>query len=645
MGDTLNEYELKQLSQLVYLDIVDTQGMGRTLEQEYVSNGYKITVGELVNYYTETDEGRAILEARYSKELNGKSESDTWIEYLQSLNTPDFKDWEISNVVSHNSKDETGFVAFTVDNREGSKAAVFRGSEDLTNPLYRNDWKNNGTTAYEIESVQQADARKYIENLQRQGVLKPGDNLYLTGHSLGGNLALYSSFVLPEELRQHLVSATTFNAPGFNAEVLDKYRLAIDEMNRNGQLKEIRNKYDIVPALFNNPSKGIYIDSYAEGAVTFDHHSMFSLKITEDAELLKDNEEVFTRSGVQVSGPVPDIVHNITVGLDVVPAGIKMMIVQGVFALWDTVESNSVVENIMLAGAVLATAVVFMGPLAPIKILVAVVGAVAALYVIGFIINKLIPWIEQGLQNLEELIETFFDEAAKYIEDLVVQAVNMANLVGDQIESFCKQVGSAVKKFFKDLKDGFNRFVDDTIQYVKAQTEKLKKLKDQAVQKLGDIFNAVKDTFSRKKTEVIESVRSFKDSIVGNLKAKVKQVAKFAAATATALHQAKIAADLSRLQALQQNLRRKQEDIASLVRKAVNAASSVASMVGRSYPEPYVQARLRELERLAEEVQAQERKVSEKLEQQSNGVKHSVDTYRSTESKLKAMSRSGTAFA
>lgn len=634
MSNELTDVEIKQLSQLVYLDIIEHQGMDIEIYDTYKRKGEKITVGELVEYY-QSPEGNEILRNRYTKELNGKPEYDQWMSLLETMNKPEYRNWEISNVVSHNGKEESGFVAFTVDTKDGNKIAAFRGSEPMENSLYRNDWKNNATTSYSLEAVQQEEARRYINSLK----LKEGEQLYLTGHSLGGNLALYSSFILPESMRDQLVSATTFNAPGFNANVLNLHEDAIQEMNRKGQLREFRNIYDIVPALFNNPSAGIYVDSLSKGAVSFDHHSLFSLKVDE-----KD-ATTFQRSDVQVSGPVPDIVHNITVGLDVVPAGIKMMIVQGVFALWDTVESNSVVENIMLAGAVLAAAFVFMGPLAPVKILVAVVGAVAALYVIGFIINKLIPWIEQGLQNLEELIETFFDEAAKYIEDLVVQAVNMANLVGDQIESFCKQVGSAVKKFFKDLKDGLNRFVDDTIQYVKAQTEKLKKLKDQAVQKLGDIFNAVKDTFSRKKTEVIESVRSFKDSIVGNLKAKVKQVAKFAAATATALHQAKIAADLSRLQALQQNLRRKQEDIASLVRKAVNAASSVASMVGRSYPEPYVQARLRELERLAEEVQAQERKVSEKLEQQSNGVKHSVDTYRSTESKLKAMSRSGTAFA
>lgn len=637
-NNDLTDVELKQLSQLVYLDIAEHQGKMLEINNLYKANKGKITVGELVEYY-QSPEGNEILRNRYTKELNGKPEYDQWMSLLETMNKPEYRNWEISNVVSHNGKEESGFVAFTVDTKDGNKIAAFRGSEPMENSLYRNDWKNNATTSYSLEAVQQEEARRYINSLK----LKEGEQLYLTGHSLGGNLALYSSFILPESMRDQLVSATTFNAPGFNANVLNLHEDAIQEMNRKGQLREFRNIYDIVPALFNNPSKGIYVDSLSTGAVSFDHHSLFSLKVDE-----KD-ATTFQRSDVQVSGPVPDIVHNITVGLDVVPAGIKMMIVQGVFAIWDTVESNTLVENILLAGVIVAAGLFFLGPIGlgilAVKILVGTIAAVIGLYVIGFIINKLIPWIEQGLQNLAELVENFFKEAVEVITNLVVQACNLANLIGDQIVEFTQKVKGAVTQFFKDLKDGFNRFVDDTIQYVKAQTEKLKKLKDQAVQKLGDIFNAVKDTFSRKKTEVIESVRSFKDSIVGNLKAKVKQVAKFAAATATALHQAKIAADLSRLQALQQNLRRKQEDIASLVRKAVNAASSVASMVGRSYPEPYVQARLRELERLAEEVQAQERKVSEKLEQQSNGVKHSVDTYRSTESKLKAMSRSGTAFA
>ncbi|MFD1775286.1 Mbeg1-like protein [Paenibacillus rhizophilus] len=150
----------------------------------------------------------------------------------------------------------------------------------MVKELYRNDWKNNGTTAYAIESVQQAEVRKYIENLK----LEEGQKLYLTGHSSSGNLAMYSSFILPDSMRKQLVSASTFNAPGFNGRVLDKYKHTIEELNENGQIKEFRNKHDLVPALFMIPSDGIYIDTTSKEYTGFSHHSMFSLKAADNQE-------------------------------------------------------------------------------------------------------------------------------------------------------------------------------------------------------------------------------------------------------------------------------------------------------------------------------------------------------------------------
>lgn len=620
MGDNqLTEVELKKISQLVYLDIVDSQGVNTKIQQIYMRQGKKITVEQVIDYYT-SGEGLQELEARYPSELNGAKESEQWVQLLNSMDTDKYQDWEISNVVSKNKQNESGFVAFTVDTKNGAKVAAFRGSEPIDDPYYRNDWKNNGTTAYELEAVQQKDAADYMRRFGQGG----NYDLYLTGHSLGGNLALYSSFVLTDEQRSRLISASTYNAPGFNKALLAKYQSQIDEMNENGKIREFRNKHDLVPALFTNPSDGIYIDTKSEEVTGFSHHSLFSF--------VQDDESTFHRSDSQMRAVIPNIVHHVTVGLEIVPNFLKEALVTEVFKIWD---GDIEIQHILFAAA--AVAAVFIA--GPITILVGALKVVLALYVIGFIIDKVIPWIKEGIANIAEMVETFFDEAVEYITNLVFQAVDAAKLIGSKVAEFTRQVKGAVTQFFKDLKDGFNRFVADTIKFVEAQKERFIKLKDQAVKKLGDIFNSVKSAITRKKDEMVSGVRSFTDRLIGDIKSKIKTVAKFAVSAASAARTAQIKATLSRIEALHHSLRQKEEQISEAVSRILNVATDVYSSVSGAYPESYVRSQLRELQRVCEEVKAKERRVSETLKQQAEAVKYSVNTYRSTEARLAALAR------
>lgn len=198
--------ELKKISQLVYLDILDSQGVNTKIQQKYIRQGNKITVSQVIDYYT-SGEGLKELEERYPSMLNGTKESDQWVKLLESMDTPQYQNWEISNVVSKNKQNESGFVAFTIDTKNGARVAAFRGSEPIDDPYYRNDWKNNGTTAYELESVQQQDVTEYMRRFGQ------GDyDLYLTGHSRRepGAVFLIRSYQRAEKqarLRVHLQRA------------------------------------------------------------------------------------------------------------------------------------------------------------------------------------------------------------------------------------------------------------------------------------------------------------------------------------------------------------------------------------------------------------------------------------------------------
>ncbi|MEK5253488.1 Mbeg1-like protein [Paenibacillus sp. FSL F4-0125] len=630
--DILSEIELKQISQIVYLDILDNKDLGKI----YTRKNDKITLGEVLGFYS-TPEGQRQLKERFPNDLNGVKEYDQWIVLIEQMNKPPYKNWEISNIVSHNKKEESGFVAFTVDTLNGEKVAAFRGSEPMENPLYRNDWKNNGTTAYSIEAMQQTEAREYMKSFKTDGSY----DLYLTGHSLGGNLALYSSFILSEDLRKHLISASTFNAPGFNGDVLDKFKSNIDEMNEKGQIKEFRNKYDIVPALFLNPSAGIYIDTESERDDVLAHHSLFSLKT--------NGNNTFLLSDSQTRGLVPNLVHNITVGLEVIPDFLKESLVEGVFKVLDgEVDLRPLaIAGITVVGVLLATvgpvAVVTAAITTALAVLVGTIKALIALYIIGFVIDSVIPWIKQKVEDIKERVVSFYNQSVEFVTNMVTEAVRVTNLIGERIAEFSQKVKQAVSDVMTKMKDGFNRFVDNTIQYVKAQKEYWIGVKDKAMKKMGDIFQSVKAKIKKTKDEFIAGARAIKDSAISKVKSTItKTITKIAVASASVIQGAKILANMDKLESLQKSLVRKEESIAEIVERILSIASGVSSNVGRAYSESYVQAQLRELQRISNEVRTQKNRVTTAIHSKTAGLKYTITKYRDIESKIVAAARAST---
>ncbi|OMC75650.1 hypothetical protein BSK62_02460 [Paenibacillus odorifer] len=632
MDDTLTEVELKQISQLVYLDILNI----KDLEKTYALYK-KITLGEVLNFYA-SPAGQQQLKERFPDDLNGVKEYKQWNDLIEQMNISDYQNWEISNIVSHNKKEESGFVAFTVDTKNGAKVTAFRGSEPMDNPLYHNDWKNNGTTAYALESLQQAEAKEYMNNFK----IDAGYELFLTGHSLGGNLALYSSFILPENLRNQLTSASTFNAPGFNGTLLDKHRATIDELNENDKIKEFRNKNDIVPALFQNPSAGIYIDTESERNTVLPHHSLFSLKID-------GNNESFQRSESQTRALVPNLVHNITVGLEIVPGPLKEALVEGIFKVLD---GEVDLRPLAFAGvAVVGLLMVTVGPVAVVTAaltaalaaLVVTIKALVALYVIGFVIDSVIPWIEQRVEDIKERVVSFYNQSVEFVTNMVTEAVRVTNLIGDKIAEFSQKVKHAVSDFMTKMKEGFNRFVENAIQYVEAQKEYWISVKDKAMKKMGDIFQSVKSKIKKTKEEFIAGARTIKDSAISNVKSTVtKTITKIAVASASVIQGAKILANMDKLESLQKSLVRKEESIAEVVERILSIASGVSSNVGRAYSESYVQAQLREVQRLSNEVRTQKNRVTTAINGKTAGLRYTVTKYREIESKIVAAARAST---
>ncbi|MEH7384203.1 Mbeg1-like protein [Bacillus sp. JJ1521] len=104
-------------------------------------------------------------------------------------------------------RSHSGFVGYAFTDKDGNGTAIYRGSEDLTNPAHiATDWVSNVDAGIGVEIRQQREAdafyKRYIAGLDGEQ--------YVFGHSKGGNLAAY---VLVNNLDERLSSYIVNGAP------------------------------------------------------------------------------------------------------------------------------------------------------------------------------------------------------------------------------------------------------------------------------------------------------------------------------------------------------------------------------------------------------------------------------------------------
>lgn len=228
----LSEVTINQFSQLCYLDAAPVAGAG-----------HAATVGDLAAYYGGTAVGKAYMKARFG---GIPMEYAGWRAFLEG-GVAGIADWRIVNVMDRNRPDETGFYACGYLSPEGELVAAFRGSEMLGNRRYKNDYRTDFSLAYALKTPQQMTAERYITTFD-QFRARP---YYLTGHSLGGNLALHAAVFAPEP--DLMLGCYAFNAPGFNRAYIGENKGAVRVVRP--RLHNLQNEHDVVSSLLMNLAK------------------------------------------------------------------------------------------------------------------------------------------------------------------------------------------------------------------------------------------------------------------------------------------------------------------------------------------------------------------------------------------------------
>jgi hypothetical protein len=203
-------------------------------------NGVSITVGEMARFYGENPVGQRMLTLRFQKI---PQELELWRAFVAGEALA-FGDWRLAQVLDDNGTAQSGFYGCSFLSPAGERVVAFRGSELLGNPDYRNDYESDFALAYTFPTPQQAMVEQYWRRFPAEG------ETLVTGHSLGGNLALYGTISAPSATRRRIGGCYAFNAPGFCDDYIAGRAAALEEVGE--RLFLLQNRYDPVSSLLRN---------------------------------------------------------------------------------------------------------------------------------------------------------------------------------------------------------------------------------------------------------------------------------------------------------------------------------------------------------------------------------------------------------
>lgn len=163
------------------------------------------------------------------------------------------KDEHYNIVMSTNDKDDTGFAALAIRDPENNITVACRGTEGFSMDYdSRKDVYADIQLAVTLQSNQQKKLEMFMEQLQNGNYNK----YYFTGHSLGGNLAMYGALCLEDP--DQLGRVVTFNAPGFNSAFMTLNAEKIAEIER--KITSYQNECDGVSESFTVPGNVVVVE-------------------------------------------------------------------------------------------------------------------------------------------------------------------------------------------------------------------------------------------------------------------------------------------------------------------------------------------------------------------------------------------------
>ena len=252
--------------------------------------------------------------------------------------------WKIIDI--HDRNKENGFYGCVIETDDNNAIVGFRGSEGIKD--YEglvNDWIKNDFGLFKNKCTeQQKETERFLDSLAKDGTLDKYSSIYVTGHSLGGNLS--SHFVVASAIGEHrkkifdkIAKCVSFDGPGVSKEYLEYYKEGIEKAGE--KIKHFR--WSLVGCLLND------IPGQQNEDLTTNE------KILEDMKLASFEKHttksiMFSKTGKAIRGPLgtfEKFMHSISVKAEYVPTE----------ALLDMFVPNSIQKYIGMAATALKSIV------------------------------------------------------------------------------------------------------------------------------------------------------------------------------------------------------------------------------------------------------------------------------------------------
>ena len=305
---TYTDKQLEQATQIAYAKLGDAY---KSLVQH--SDG-KVTVFTLEELKQEA--------IRLQPDIN--------LDNLNCLSKEQMQTWSIAAVRDTNS--DTGFYGCVIDTGDGNAIVAYRGSEGMGSDAsgmanLQHDWVEADLGILNSDggnktTNQYQEAKAFLSDESFKSTINKYNNVTLTGHSLGGNLAAFSMIVADEcGVGYNFERCVSFDGPGFSDEFIDHYKDAIAKQSSKIDHYKWSFVGSILHPLPGENGKFIKvtpesISNFLSGGFT--RHSTSSIDFTEDGYVQEGKQdfiavitEKFTRLADALPAPIGDTLSGI----------------------------------------------------------------------------------------------------------------------------------------------------------------------------------------------------------------------------------------------------------------------------------------------------------------------------------------------
>lgn len=271
INSAFNEVDALILAQLSYLDY-----------SNLISNEFskKITIKELSQKF--------VTDKDYKKRANaGFFINPKTADLLKACgNSERFGTMKVCgfiNKIDHENEEQFSAVTVLLPCKEDVVFVAFRGTDDTIV-----GWKEDFNMSFMDVIPSQHDSVVYLNSVFEKNALQLSSykNIYIAGHSKGGNLAMFSSLFADSKIKKRIKRIYTFDAPGLN----QKWVLSPEFEQIKPLMQAFYPQFSIIGMLFNHPERYTVVISEQEGIM---QHDPFSWNVGATSFVCQDDFEYF----------------------------------------------------------------------------------------------------------------------------------------------------------------------------------------------------------------------------------------------------------------------------------------------------------------------------------------------------------------